>query len=58
MCDGFCATRAICRHVEHKALCMYNYIQGVSFVLLSSRQMSRGMPADAGAIKLPCSETR
>lgn len=58
MCDGFCSTRVICRQVEHKALCMYIYIQGVSFILLAARQMSRGMPAGAGAIKLPCSETQ
>jgi len=52
----FCATHVICRHVERKALCMYNYIQGVYFIVLSAWQMSRGMPADAGEIKLPCSE--
>jgi hypothetical protein len=57
MCDGVFATRAICRHVERKAVCMYNYIQDVSFILLTARKMSGDMPADAGAIKLPCSET-
>jgi hypothetical protein len=58
MWDGFCATRVACRHIEHKAVCTYNYIQGVYFILFSAWQMSRVMPADAGAIKLPCSKTQ
>ena len=45
MCDVFRAARVICRHVERKVLCMYNYIQGVYFIVFSAWKMSRGMPA-------------
>lgn len=48
MWGGFCATRVICQRLEHKAICMHTYIQGVSFILLSTLQMSQGMPADPG----------